>query len=628
MKRAAFAAICAAMLAAGQSFAAEPPARVSVGKTDAAGFPGIKTTVSVSDVVGLPIVGLKQSDFSVIEDGKTAPITSVETLTNQPADFTAVMVLDTSGSMAGAPLDDAIAAVNAFVDQLAPDALAGGVSLGGQCAVNPGPGLSTQKAATKDFFAAAEANGETPLYDATLTAIQESLAAPQGRRMVIVLTDGDDNCSKISIDTLVSAAVRNGVPLTFIGLGPDIRPDILQNLAGLTGGQFFAAEDSARLADIYKSLNQRLRTQYALQFRSGQFADRKEHTYSVRVNVAGVDASGDARYTTPAIASNPQLSLAAGQKISNPTTFDISNQSPVQLSKADVYLDNTLLDTIAGPTLSYTLDPTGLSGGNHVVHVHVWDSTGDEADTSVTVEVADTGVFGRIPFWVLLGLVLLLPLVALVGIFVLNGRRKGLRCATCHRPLEASWSACPYCSRPEPTATQATPGYTPGPLDDAGFRTPGPADVARPRPRASTATDVSANGYTDLTQRSGAETRVGRRDEPRPVGKAAPTQVLGASEAAGAWLVISQGDQVGTRFRLGTDVTTIGRDGTNDVVLDDPEAGRRHAQIRRGPDGYQLTDLDSRNGTRINGRSVTRQILRQGDTIEIGATRLSFVTVT
>src|SRR5262249_20752049 len=138
-------------------------------------------------------------------------------------------------------------------------------------------------------------------------------------------------------------------------------------------------------------------------------------------------------------------------KISEPTTFEITNQSPVPLATADIYLDNALLDTVRGPTLSYALDPTGLSGGNHVVRVHVRDTAGDGADTSMTVAVAGPGLIRRIPVWVVLGLVLRLPLVALIGIFLLNGRRRGLRCATCGRPLEAGWSACPYCSRPEPT---------------------------------------------------------------------------------------------------------------------------------------------------------------------------------
>jgi VWFA-related protein len=450
MRSAGLAAICLAMLATGQATAAEQPERVTVGMVDPTNFPTIDTSVVVNDPVGLPVTGLTDSNFSVIEDGKSVPVQSVHTVTNLPATMTAILVLDTSGSMSGAPLSDAVAAVNTFVDQVGPDAQVGGVSLGGKCEVDPGPGLSQDKAAAKEFFAGARAGGDTPLYDATLTALQQSLAAPHGRRMVIVLTDGEDTCSKVSIDTLVNAAIHNGVPITLIGLGPDIRSDVLQNLANLTGGQFLPAADSSRLAAIYDELSVRLRTQYALQFRSSQFADRHEHAFSVQVKTASGETASVARFTTPSITSMPHLSLSSGQKISGPTTFEITNQSPVQLSRADVYLDDTLLESLSGTSLTYTLDPTGLSSGSRTVRVHVWDSAAAETDVSVPVEFTDTGLFGLIPFWVILAVVLALPVLAVVGIVLHNGRRRRLRCTNCHRLLQAAWAACPYCSQPDP----------------------------------------------------------------------------------------------------------------------------------------------------------------------------------
>jgi VWFA-related protein len=455
MKSAGLAAVCLLMLATGQATAAEQTERVTIGMVDPTNFPTIDTSVVVTDAVGLPVTGLSDSNFSVIEDGKSVPLQSVHTVTNLPAAMSAILVLDTSGSMSGGPLTDAVAAVNTFVDQVGPDAQVGGVSLGGKCEVDPGPGLSTDKAAAKEFFAGARAGGDTPLYDATLTAVQQSLVAPQGRRMVIVLTDGEDTCSKVSIDTLVNAAIHNGVPITLIGLGPDIRSDVLQNLANLTGGQFLPATDSSRLAKIYDDLSVRLRTQYALQFRSGQFADRHEHAFSVQVKTASGETASVGRFTTPSVTSVPRLSLTSGQKISSPTTFEITNQSPVELSRADVYLDDTLLESLSGSSLTYTLDPTGLSTGTRTVRVHVWDSTAAETDVSIPVEFTDTGLFGVIPFWVILAVVLALPVLAVVGIVVQNGRRRRLHCANCNRLLQAAWAACPYCSQPDPRPTSA-----------------------------------------------------------------------------------------------------------------------------------------------------------------------------
>ncbi len=69
---------------------------------------------------------------------------------------------------------------------------------------------------------------------------------------------------------------------------------------------------------------------------------------------------------------------------------------------------------------------------------------------------------------------------------------------------------------------------------------------------------------------------------------------------------------------------TIGRDEANDVVLDDPNVSRFHAEIVTGGGAAELRDLGSRNGTRVDGEAVTRARLEVGSEIRIGAFRLLF----
>ena len=71
-------------------------------------------------------------------------------------------------------------------------------------------------------------------------------------------------------------------------------------------------------------------------------------------------------------------------------------------------------------------------------------------------------------------------------------------------------------------------------------------------------------------------------------------------------------------------VTTIGRSHENVVEIDDINSSRRHCQIERKEDGYEIVDLKSRNGTLVNGILVLRKELRPGDCIEIGKTRMYF----
>ncbi|HAK94016.1 MAG TPA: hypothetical protein DCM87_03150 [Planctomycetes bacterium] len=76
-------------------------------------------------------------------------------------------------------------------------------------------------------------------------------------------------------------------------------------------------------------------------------------------------------------------------------------------------------------------------------------------------------------------------------------------------------------------------------------------------------------------------------------------------------------------YELG-DATTIGRAKENEVALLDVRLSRRHARIVREGDAYYLEDLESRNGTQLNGEAVTRAALARGDTIEIGDTAIKF----
>ena len=77
-------------------------------------------------------------------------------------------------------------------------------------------------------------------------------------------------------------------------------------------------------------------------------------------------------------------------------------------------------------------------------------------------------------------------------------------------------------------------------------------------------------------------------------------------------------------YKITEDVITIGRSKDNHVVLFDHTASRRHAKVRKTPDGYLLMDLDSHNGTHVNGSRVTSRILRHNDLVEIGTSVLSF----
>jgi len=68
----------------------------------------------------------------------------------------------------------------------------------------------------------------------------------------------------------------------------------------------------------------------------------------------------------------------------------------------------------------------------------------------------------------------------------------------------------------------------------------------------------------------------------------------------------------------------IGRDGKNDLVLESKIVSREHAQIKRAKEGLAIVDLDSHNGTFVNGTRIKEAVLRDGDEILIGETLMLY----
>lgn len=86
-------------------------------------------------------------------------------------------------------------------------------------------------------------------------------------------------------------------------------------------------------------------------------------------------------------------------------------------------------------------------------------------------------------------------------------------------------------------------------------------------------------------------------------------------------LVVRRGPQPNQSFELNKDIITLGRDITNDIVINDPEVSRHHLRFTRGASGYNVEDLGSTNGTFIGGQRLTGvRPLNRGDMISLGET--------
>lgn len=90
-------------------------------------------------------------------------------------------------------------------------------------------------------------------------------------------------------------------------------------------------------------------------------------------------------------------------------------------------------------------------------------------------------------------------------------------------------------------------------------------------------------------------------------------------------LIVKRGPNAGSKFFIDSDATVIGRHPDSDIFLDDVTVSRKHAEIRRGDDGFGLVDVGSLNGTYVNRERVEEAALASGDEIQVGKFKLVFL---
>ncbi len=86
-------------------------------------------------------------------------------------------------------------------------------------------------------------------------------------------------------------------------------------------------------------------------------------------------------------------------------------------------------------------------------------------------------------------------------------------------------------------------------------------------------------------------------------------------------LIVRRGPQPNQIYPLDKSIVTLGRDITNDIVINDPEVSRHHCRLTQGGGGFTIEDLGSTNGTFINGQRLTgARPLSPGDMVGLGET--------
>lgn len=83
-------------------------------------------------------------------------------------------------------------------------------------------------------------------------------------------------------------------------------------------------------------------------------------------------------------------------------------------------------------------------------------------------------------------------------------------------------------------------------------------------------------------------------------------------------------DVKGRVFQLDQEVTTLGRSKDNTIIIENPTVSGHHCSVTREGNAYILRDLESTNGTRLNGKEITEARLRPKDLIQVGSVEFLF----
>jgi Ca-activated chloride channel homolog len=243
------------------------------------------------------ITGLTRGDFVVFEDGVQQEITSFTDETSNPPVYVGVL-MDTSPSAAGKLGFSKEAAINFMqnVLRLRKDRAA---FMTFDNEVNLRQDFTDKlDLLQKAVYSIKKAGSQTALYDAVWQFSDEKLRNVSGRRVIVIITDGDDTFSRAKIEDAIDIAQRTETTIFgistkagFLGTVPgvdagqvkDKGDKYLTRICEETGGEAFFTGDMLALERAFKRISEELRSQYMLTYRpANQNYDGRERKVEVR----------------------------------------------------------------------------------------------------------------------------------------------------------------------------------------------------------------------------------------------------------------------------------------------------------------------------------------------------------
>lgn len=277
--------------------------QVRITQVDNSNFPNVTVYLSATNAAGEP-VGIDPSTIQIHEDGQLMQLMDVrgggEALGGESIPITTMLVIDISGSMEkGNKIGAAKDAAKTYISGMRDVDQAGVIAFDTQ--VYRIQEITSDKAVLTAAIDGLRTGSDTAMYEGIMEGTK-ALEGISGRKAILVLSDGLDNQSVATEESIVSNVGPSGLTVSAIGFGDPsgtgqagIDEAGLQRLTSRTGGQYAYVTDAATLTALYQQTGKAYQSEYAVTFVS-PFTLRDGVNRNISVSLTGVPALAEGTY--------------------------------------------------------------------------------------------------------------------------------------------------------------------------------------------------------------------------------------------------------------------------------------------------------------------------------------------
>jgi VWFA-related protein len=243
----------------------------------------VEVYATVLDQRGRYLEGLERERFRVTDNGQPQPITAFEA---SSADLSCAILLDTTGSMARA-MPVVKNAILKLLDELRPSDAAALYSFSNR--LEALEGFTTDRQALKNALLRTRPAGRTALFDA-LAQVARELARRNGKKVLVLFTDGQDNASVLNAEAAMNRARRVGVPVYAVAQGEALQSPALvrqlRQIARRTGGMAYEVRRPNDIEKVFADISRDLRHTYMLAYQAP--SGERGKWRAIQVEVSGL----------------------------------------------------------------------------------------------------------------------------------------------------------------------------------------------------------------------------------------------------------------------------------------------------------------------------------------------------